>query len=95
MQSHCPPSCPPPIQSDAGKDDEPEEVSLVVEDRTIALTGLFAGYKVMMKNKTVTVFFEDDEDVMVIPFDKVECFAKEISAISRHIKDMCVGNEVW
>lgn len=71
------------------------EAALVVEDRSISLAGLFAGYKINMKAKEVTVFVEDGVDALVVPFGQVETFAKEISAISRHIDELRVGNEVW
>ena len=75
--------------------EEFEEAALIVEDRKISLAGLFAGYKVNIKAKEVIVFVEDDVDALTIPFDKVETFAKELRAISKHVNSLHVGNESW
>lgn len=85
----------PVIEAPAPKAKDEHEAALVVEDRTISLAGLFAGYKVKVKSKEVVVFVEDDVDALVVPFDQVKCFADELSAISRHIEGLRVGNEMW
>jgi len=71
------------------------EAALIVEDRIIGLVGLFASYRVNIRAKEVVVRIEDGVDALVVPFDDVENFAKEIRAISNHIKDIRVGAEAW
>lgn len=84
-----------PIHKDTELQKDFEEAALIVEDRKISLAGLFAGYKVNIKAKEVVVFVEDGVDALVIPFDQVENFARELRAISRHIGDLHIGSEAW
>ena len=84
-----------PINKDTDPRKDYEEAALIVEDRKISLAGLFAGYRVNIKAKEVVVFVEDDVDALVIPFDQVENFARELRAISRHIGDLHIGSEAW
>ena len=75
--------------------DEPDDAALIIENRTINLAGLFAGYKIDIKAKEIRVFVEDGVDALVIPFDQVVNFAKELRAITKHVKDLSVGAEAW
>ena len=86
---------PPPMPVAKTESKDEPDASLVVEDRTISLAGLFAGYRINIKDKKVIVFIEDGVDALVVPFDQVENFAKELTAINRHISDLHIGNEMW
>ena len=85
----------PALPDNQTQREEFDEAALVVEDRRLSLAGLFAGYKVNIKAKEVVVFVEDGVDALVVPFDQVENFANELRALSKHVKDLRVGNEVW
>lgn len=86
---------PPSMEVPKTKHEEEPDASLVVENRTIGLAGLYAGYKVNIKDKNVVVFVEDNVDALVVPFDQIENFARELAAISRHISGLHIGNEMW
>lgn len=80
---------------------EPKEeppATLIVEDRALKLAGLYASYKIMVKNKLINVILDTSEGVspaMEIPFDQIDTFIQELQAIQRHVKGMTIGNEMW
>lgn len=87
---------PPPVpDKEEPRHEEFVEAALVVENRSIGLAGLFAGYRIDVKSKQVAVFVEDGVDALIVPFDKVSTFASELNAICRHVGELRVGNEMW
>lgn len=77
---------------------EEPPATLIVEDRALKLAGLYASYKIMVKNKLINVILDTSEGVspaMEIPFDQIDTFIQELQAIQRHVKGMIVGNEMW
>ena len=59
------------------------------------MAGLFAGYTINVKSKEIIIFVEDGVDALIVPFDQINTFSKEINAICRHIEDLKIGNEMW
>ena len=80
---------------DADTHDAEDDASLIVDNRIVSLAGLFAGYRVDVRSRKISIFIEDDVDAMVVPFDKVRDFARELNALARHVGNMKVGNEAW
>ena len=74
---------------------EADDAALIVDNRTISLAGLFAGYRVDVRSQSVAIFVEDGIDAMVVPFDKVHDFARELSALAKPVGSIRVGNEAW
>lgn len=90
-----PPSIPPSNQvSSDGAAHEPE-AALIVEDRVLRLAGLFASYRVRVKDKEIDVYVNGDSVAMTVKFDELSAFASEIMAIDRHTADLRVGCEAW
>lgn len=78
-----------------GKAEDDVEAALVVDNQTIGLAGLYAGYRVDIRAKKVSIFVEDGVDVMTLSFDEAQTFAKELAAIARHVDSLRVGPEMW
>lgn len=72
-----------------------DDAALVVENKSISLAGLFAGYTVDIKSKRVRIFVEDGVDALIVPFDQVQNFANELRAISSHIEGLKIDSEMW
>ncbi|MCR5826370.1 MAG: hypothetical protein K6G54_07375 [Oscillospiraceae bacterium] len=71
------------------------EASLVVEDRTVSLTGLCASYVVSSKEKRVLVCISPDGPSFCMDFADIEAFAAELSAIRDRLNSLALTNEMW
>lgn len=90
---------PPSIPATAPASNEtpvPEpEAALIVEDRVLRLAGLFASYRVRVKDKEVDIYIDGEGVAMTVKFDELTAFASEIAAIDRHTASLRVGCEAW
>ena len=84
---------PPVFQEEVHE--EPEDAALIVDNRVIGLVGLFAGYKINVKTKEVAISVDDGGNSMVVPFDQIETFSKELRAIGKHVDGLHIGAEAW
>lgn len=66
---------------------------LVVEDRTVTLKGTFAAYEIPVRKKCVEIGC--DYGSIRVPFDKLDDFVAELSAIQRRLDGLRVENEMW
>ena len=90
-----PPSTLPSNQASSDSATHEPEAALIVEDRVLRLAGLFASYRVRVKDKEVDVYVSDDSIAMTVKFDELGAFASEIAAIDRHTASLRVGCEAW
>lgn len=73
--------------------EEVYEGVLPVVNRRVSLKGEFGEYEVDQKDKKVTFAFSDM--VAEISYEEWQIFAKEVTAISRHISKEGLSPEIW
>ena len=69
------------------------QACLVVQDRTVMLKGTFAAYEIPVRKKCVEISCEHGN--VSVPFDKLDDFVAELSAIRRRLDGLRVENEMW
>ena len=84
----------PAIQDKEPRVPEPE-AALVVENRQIKLSGLFASYNVHAREKMVDVILEGETTAFSIKLEDLDILIRELVAIQRKTDDIRVGNEAW
>ena len=90
------PSAEPQPSAPERGDSAPEpEAALIVEDRVYRLAGLFASYRVRVKDKEVDVYIDGENIAMTVKFDELGAFASEIAAIDRRTSELRIGSEAW
>ena len=72
---------------------ETPEACLIVEDRTVSLTGMFGSYRIPAQCKCVQV--SSGEGSLSVPFEKIGEFIDELTAIRRNLDKLTLANEMW
>ena len=90
-----PPAEPQPATPERSDSAPEPEAALIVEDRVYRLAGLFASYRVRVKDKEVDVYIDGENIAMTVKFDELGAFASEIAAIDRRTSELRVGCEAW
>jgi len=93
--ANLPPTQPALTQVSSDSTAPEPEAALIVEDRVLRLAGLFASYRIRVKDKEVDVYVDGDSIAMTVKFDELSAFASEIAAIDRHTASLSVGCEAW
>ena len=71
------------------------EAALVVEDRSVSLTGLTGSYIIPFSEQVIHITTDFAPGELSIPFSALDDFVKELSAIRRKLDEFKIRNEMW